>query len=1497
MAHVTSQTSADGKPVNTEEFWAKTSLPKYALLVCTTAALAFQVWEVVSRKADLQHSTEFASLVTQGAANVYLVLTGLSYLLTDDLRLHKSLTYHLCAVLSLLAVHHYFRTCGRYLWNHQAAPIPWISYALLGITLWEWLIVVVIPTQPIMLVDISQIYTRAVAQSMKLEDQSPLIELSKETTSSIADRFFFGFALPVIRSISQTRKIDIQDLPTMLAKYRSQNIYREVMPKYGGEAIRWPNRMALSLAYTLWWQHRWSMVKLVLVTLIQVPMLYIPHLCLQRILKILDDPRSSRWSAVAFASLLLSTKLGANVVQLQSQRFKVLSRSVFAISSDATKDNPAQTKAHILNLISSDAMAVKSVGISLLSLLTGLCEMVLGCTYVWMLLGPSGIWGLSTLLLTCPPSYFLTKLQYKLFRDGRAILDERIGLMQEMVQVITSIKMMATERLWFKRISDVQRRELRKAAQGQLLASVAGCLYSTSPIIIIIVAFAHYTLVMGKPLTAAVAFTSIAVFDDLRPTLLDLPSSIARVLQDSLGVRRIASFLTTPDVEYISEVVTTETRSHRPQEPLHVKGTVAWYETRLSTAQVNRSEQSGHLQSTFQLQELDIVFQRGELSLVAGGFGSGKTLLLLALLGEAHLVSGSITYTVSPLVNPSSLSTVDWSLLPESVAYVPQTPWLLSQSIRLLEDSDLTEIGERGKILSGGQKARVSLARAVYSRAATLLLDDVISAVDAETSYHIVAHCLGSPLLAGRTIIIASHAVEALAPLANRAIYLDDGRCTWQGTGAELLSSELMLHLRTSSSGTLATIDSESDRNKDEITSSMTSCKTHKDRPVAEEGAEASPIDTFEIRQSPLKAPRQLLKDETRATSHVGFQHWKHLLLANGNSLYWFLVIALLLVCVISPVIQGSILSMWTGSPKTHSPIFWVGLHATASLSLAIISQMTTYIRYWGRITAQRTIHSQMLESVLKAKMSFYTKSRAGSIIQRFSSDLGRCVACSEQFSGLYATLAVVAVSLVMISINGGWIFCVVFALMMAVLWTPVQWYTVASREVMRMISVIPGPINAIYSETVAGSTVIRAFGMQALFLDDLMRWQNMETTAMFWRLNITRWFTYHMELVNVLILATTLTLLLLRPETTGSTAGFALSFAGAISTDMKWLFTQLRNIELNGVSLERISEFRMLEREEGQSLQCDDTRRARWDTADDLSDLPTGDGLEDWPVAGRLSVTNLCARYGPDMPEILHEISFQVDGGQRVGIVGATGGGKSTLAKAFFSFVDVTQGHIEIDGIDISTLPLGKVRSRLGIIAQDPVLLSGSLRLNLDMEGKYSDEQLYDALRQVQLLKRTTSGVQASDNVEYQIQSVFSNLDFEVKTGGDNNSLSTGQKQLVALAQALLRRKRVMIMDEATASIDSATDAEISRVVHEEFTGTTVLIIAHRLRTIMPCSKLLVMDKGYLVQQGVPSDLIRQDGKFKDLCMASGIDEYEHLVALADEYAAGYSVPVGQLI
>ncbi|WVQ96554.1 hypothetical protein IAU59_003659 [Kwoniella sp. CBS 9459] len=1566
----------DGEPIDVDQFWRRTTLPKWGLLFISVANLGIVSYAASFPLRARTDSLAVATSVIGIIVDLFIASLSFALVCTRKLDTHKRVIEHACVTLIILVLHYYFQTLGQYLWHRHFVEIPWYDYTAFALVFIELLLAGCLPLSPKLYIPLTHMYSKAVTKQMEAEPQvdeehSREGNVYQEYTTSFFNQWMYTFVYPTIFKTSRSHQVDIQDLPAMGADLRTQNIYHEIIGTRKTEEPKWKKHRTWSILFALWWPQRRSVAKAFVMAIGLCPLWYIPHICLQQILTILDDKMANRQSAIAFAVVLIISSLATKLLLIQQYRLqsayvgprinahvsflmfsKVLSRNLFATAEKGDGKKAVQSKAEILNLISSDASSVQRIGWTFTELLRAALELILGCTYVWFLLGPSGMWGLVTLLFTCPPAYLLTKWEYKVYEKRLAIRDERVSLMQEAVQAISMIKMMATEKFWFRRINEVRRREFAKIIVAYVLSYTSGFLYSVAPTVIVIVSFAHYTLIAKKELTATIAFTSIAVFDELRPALLNMPSCIAEMLQDVLGAKRIATFLSTSDVEYLSDPCPPDSAEPSGSESLYVKGTIAWDVQPTGTDPGTLSDEpdtaiddtaplQSHNENDFRLRDIDIEFPDGQFTLVAGKFGSGKTLLLLALLGEARLLDGKISYAVSPVMDATNTDTSDWRPIPGCVAYVPQTPWLLSQSIRdnilfgapldieryrvvchatgllpdfkLLEDADLTEIGERGKILSGGQKARVSLARAVYSRASRLLLDDVISAVDAQTSKHIINHCFRSPLLEGRTVIIASHAVESLAPLAHKAIYLDGGRCIWQGNGRELMDSEHMSHLRSESrmpSRMPSRLPSSTEVTKNAEIASSSSEDDNGDGPSSENDAEK-----FEIAEQVPKTPRQLILEEHRETGEVDTEHWKNLLKFNGGGFYWTVVIAILLATTLSPVGEKRVLSLWTRSDgetlQERSTVFWVTLYSVLSFSRVIFVAMFNMIRFFGGVRAMRLIHGQMLESLLRARMVFFTRTQAGSIIQRFGKDLNDVLDCSDLLGDLCVGIMNICISLISVSVYGGWSFCLIIIILMAAAWTPAKWYRASSRQIRRLQTVIPGPINAIYGETVAGTAVIRAFGAQSIFIDDLMRWTNMKICATIWTVSVARWLYLSMQALDVIVRCAALTLLLIRPSTTGAIAGFVLTFAATISHNLNWIMTQMRDFELKGVSLERTSEYRCLEREGSERLSRENARPADWENDkvlpdEGLNEQGEGQGRGAWPHKGELNVQGLCARYGPDMPEILHDVSFHVEGGQRVGIVGATGGGKSTLAKTFFSFVDVTKGIIEIDGRDIAQIPLGVVRSKLGIIAQDPILLSGSLRLNLDIEGRYTDAQLYDALHQVQLLKRNGSNsgtapqseaasiaspdVAASGDdsvqtnghsIQNEARNIFSNLDYEIKGGGEN--LSAGQRQLVVLARALLKKHRVLILDEATASIDSATDAEISRVIHEQFTEATVLIIAHRLRTIMPCSKILVMDKGRLIQQGAPAYLINVEGKFKDLCSAAGQEEYEHLQDLAD--------------
>ncbi|WWC65637.1 uncharacterized protein I303_108257 [Kwoniella dejecticola CBS 10117] len=1046
----------DGEPVQVASFWRKTLIARCCLVFFTLTSIGIQVYATVNDHLNFSDPLALISSSSEGVISIYLLCLTLAYAFNSNVTRHKRLTYHIFSLSSIVLFHRYLQTIVESILPEYQSSIhtEWIRYTFLGIAACQILIAGNIPVSPELYTDLKDVYSQAVKNALR---EDPTIDeehrlkgnVIKAQTSSIFSQWLFTFAFGTIFSNAAKDQVDIVDLPTGEADIRTQNILDQVMHSKYNLIARWRNHKTWSILYTVWWPQRAPVLKAFILSLICCPLWYIPHVCLQHILSILDDPGSPRKGAAAFASLMVLATFGSKILNMQQYTFqqayagprisahtsfllfqKVLTRNLFASNDKEDGTNAVQTKADILNLISSDAAAVQKIGWTFSELFRAILELAVGCVYIWVLLGPSGMWGFATFIFTCPPAYFLTKWEYQVFEKRLAIRDERVSLMQEAIQAISMIKMMATERFWFKRISEVRKREFQKLTSATLIGFASSLLYSAAPTILIIVSFAHYTLIAKQQLTATIAFTSIAVFDELRVALFNLPVTVAALLQNILGAKRIATFLTTEDVQYLSEPAGVDANDE--EESLYIRGTVAWDQPKVYDATQPASSSGTSTPSSntvgFRLQDLDVHFPRGQFSLVAGKFGSGKSLLLLALLGEAQLVEGKLAYAVSPLMNPTALDDKDWSLIKRAVAYVPQTPWLLSQSIRdnilfglplnedryrsvcfatglmpdleLLEDGDLTEIGERGKILSGGQKARVSLARAVYSRGSTMLLDDVISAVDAQTSKHIVEHCFKSPLMAGRTVIIASHAIESLAPLAQHSIFLDDGKCIFTGTGLDLLDSEHMSHLKTESRlpsrvpsrrPSITGMPEEfTNMAKDIATNSVHEADDKNE--VSEKSMEQA--KNFQVKESVAKTPRQLILEEQRSSGSVDLQHWKNLFKLNGGKFYWSTLISIIVISVLLPVASRSVLSLWTGKGTTQDRnsddivVFWVVLYAVLSITQVTLLTGWAVQMFFGGMRAMRLTHDQMLESMLRSKMIFFTKTRAGSIVQRFGKDL-----------------------------------------------------------------------------------------------------------------------------------------------------------------------------------------------------------------------------------------------------------------------------------------------------------------------------------------------------------------------------------------------------------------------------------------------------------------------------------------------------------------------------
>uniref|UniRef100_A0A669B1S8 ABC-type glutathione-S-conjugate transporter n=1 Tax=Oreochromis niloticus TaxID=8128 RepID=A0A669B1S8_ORENI len=803
------------------------------------------------------------------------------------------------------------------------------------------------------------------------------------------------------------------------------------------------------------------------------------------------------------------------------------------------------------------------------------------------------------------------------------------------------------------------------------------------------------------------------------------------------------------------------------------------------------------------LKRISVSVPRGSLVAVVGPVGSGKSSLLSAMLGETEKRSGQVT-------------------VKGSVAYVPQQAWIQNATVQdniifgreklktwyhrvleacaLLPDLDIlpagdaTEIGEKGLNLSGGQKQRVSLARAVYRKADVYLLDDPLSAVDAHVGQHIFDKVIGPKgVLRDKTRILVTHGMSFL-PQADLILVLVDGEITESGSYQELLSRH---------------------------------------------GAFADFIHTFASTERKESAIQR------------GKETFQTLVLLLDMYKKYFKTIGL---AIIIPIVflyafqQGASLaynywlSKWADDPVVNGTQIDTDLKLTVFGALGFVQGVaifgtTVAISICG-IIASRHLHMDLLNNVLHSPMSFFESTPSGNLLNRFAKEIDAidCMVPEGLKMMLSYVFKLMEVCIIVLMATP---FAAVIILPLSFLYAFVQsFYVATSCQLRRLEAVSRSPIYTHFNETVQGASVIRAFGEQSRFILQANDRVDFNQTSYFPRFVATRWLAVNLEFVgNGVVLAAAILSVMGKSTLSPGIVGLAVSHSLQVTGILSWIVRSWTDVENNIVSVERVNEY------------ADTPKEASWSI--ESSSLPQA-----WPQNGTIEFQDYGLQYRKGLELALKGITLHIHEREKVGIVGRTGAGKSSLALGIFRILEAAKGKIFIDGVDIADIGLHDLRSRITIIPQDPVLFSGSLRMNLDPFDTYTDEEVWSSL-ELAHLKNFVSNLPDK-------------LNHECTEGGEN--LSLGQRQLVCLARALLRKTKILVLDEATAAVDLETDTLIQSTIRTQFEDCTVLTIAHRLNTIMDYTRVIVMDRGHVSEMDSPANLISQRGQFYRMCREAGL-------------------------
>ncbi|KAF9243735.1 hypothetical protein BU15DRAFT_71860 [Melanogaster broomeanus] len=997
--------------------------------------------------------------------------------------------------------------------------------------------------------------------------------------------------------------------------------------------------------------------------------------------------------------------------------------------------------------------------------------------------------------------------------------DARVQTVTETMNVLRMVKLFGWEKKMGERISEKREVELVLTWKLKILELVNNNMNNIIPVLTMMACYSTYTLIMGKDLTASRVFSSMTVFDIMRDQLHTIFWMIPYMIQAKVSLGRINDFLRNTEVldEFSTpgeEKATVIPQDHAGEESdlIGFRDAVFAWSNEANAGTLTPSKRRFNLRV-----ENEVLFKRGCINLVVGPTGAGKTSMLMALLdGVAYAAQESWVQNETIRENILFGTAFDEARY-KKVIYQCS----LERDLELFEAGDRTEVGEKGLTLSGGQKARVTLARAVYSYAQILLLDDVLAALDVHTAKWIVDKCFAGDLIKDRTVILVTHNVAMASAVAQYVVSLSSGgRIINQGTISEAIATDKTLAAEIAKEQEILKEDEETVDNAE---------------PATEAGDKAKD-----------KADGKLILAEEILEGHVSWEAFKLYLTSVGGRhpiVFWFAFLFFMVMSEVVTIIQTWFLGYWSSQYNPREPTevdvkFYLTIYAVLLFLPTILYSPGYALWFYGSLRALRSIHQRLVDAILGTTLRWLDTTPTSRVITRCTQDI-RAIdgPFAQQISWvielsitlLFRLLAVVALTPsflfpgVLVGVVGGWVGRI---------------YMKAQLSIKREMSNAKAPVLGHFSAAIAGLTSIRAYGAQKTLQEEsLNRIDRYSKSArMFY--NANRWVCIRIDLVGALFTTALATYLVYGSRIDPANIGFSLNMAVAFSSMILYWVRILNEVEVNGNSIERINSYINIEQEPKAT--------------------EGGQPPAYWPASGDLVVENLSARYSLDGPEVLHSLDFKIQSGERVGIVGRTGSGKSSLTLSLLRCIP-TEGTIYFDGIPTSALNLDALRSNVTIIPQIPELLSGTLRQNLDPFDQCDDATLNDALRSAGL-----SSVQ-DDTDEDKLT-----LDSAIATGGSN--LSVGQRQILALARAMVRGSKIIILDEATSAIDYKTDSAIQSSLRHEMQNVTQLIIAHRLQTIIDADKIMVLDAGKIVEFGSPEELLQnQQGMLKALVDESG--------------------------